>query len=211
MHPIFLELTAGLSLCGDPARDVPLFLVQHGCTRAAVHCARVSALAFRLARRFGLDAQSAAAAGWLHDVSAVFPNAARIATAHSLDLEVLPAEEAHPKLVHQKLSAAMAEQIFGITDAAVLSAIGCHTTLKADSGGLDQVVFAADKIGWDEPGRPPYDVEIRAALDVSLVEACRVYLDYIHRTLPALHPWAQEAWKELSGITGAADAATTEK
>ncbi len=209
MHPIFLDLTAGISLCGDPARDVPFFLVQHGCTRAAAHCARVSGLAFRLARRFGLDPQAAAVGGWLHDISAVFPDASRIETARLLGLEVLPAEEAHPKLVHQKLSAAMAEQIFGITDAAVLSAVGCHTTLKPGSSALDQVVFVADKIGWDEPGRPPYDVEIRAALDVSLVEACRAYLDYIHRTLPVLHPWAQAAWEELAGI--AVGAVTAEK
>lgn len=200
MHPILLDLTAGLPFCGDPARDVPLLLVAHGCTRAAAHCARVSALAFRLARRFGLDMQAAAVGGWLHDISAVFPNAVRIETAHQLGLVVLPAEEAHPKLVHQKLSAAMAEQIFGITESRILSAIGCHTTLKPGSSGLDQAVFVADKIGWDEPGRPPYDTEIRASLDVSLAEACRVYLDYIHRKLPALHPWAQAAWEELEGI-----------
>jgi len=141
-------------------------------------------------------------------------NFCRSATASSqaarqLGLEVLPAEEAHPKLVHQKLSAAMAEQIFGLTDAAVLSAVGCHTTLKPGSSGLDQAVLVADKIGWDEPGRPPYDAEIRAALDVSLVQAALVYLDYIHRTLPVLHPWAQAAREELSGIP--VDAATKEK
>ena len=209
MYPIFLDLTSDIHLCGDLSVDVPLFLVQHGCSRAAAHCARVSCLAFRLARRFGLDPPAAAAAGWLHDISAVFLNAVRIETARQLGLEVLPAEEPHPKLVHQKLSAAMAEQIFGITDPGILSAIGCHTTLKPGSSALDQVVFVADKIGWDEPGRPPYDVEIRAALDISLEQAALVYLDYIHRTLPVLHPWAQAAREELSGIP--VDAATKEK
>lgn len=197
MNPLFQPLLKDLAFSGDVTLDAPLFLVANGCTRAAAHCARVSALAGRLARRFGVDEGAAIIGGWLHDISAVFPNAVRIETAHHLGLEVLPAEEAKPKLVHQKLSVVIAADIFGVTDTGILSAIGCHTTLKPGSSALDQVVFVGDKIGWDEPGRPPYDLEIRAALQVSLEDACRVYLEYIHRTLPELHPWSQSAWEEM--------------
>ncbi len=185
---------------GDLAVDAARLLTARGRADTAEHCRRVAAEARRLARRWGVDEARAEVAGWLHDVSAVVPGAERLPVAEALGLGVLAEERAAPVLVHQKLSAVIAREGFGITDEGVLIAIGCHTTLKGGSSPLDQVVFVADKLAWDQPGEPPYLAEMSAAVERSLAEAAFCYLDYLWRRraeLPAFHPWALAAYQEL--------------
>jgi predicted HD superfamily hydrolase involved in NAD metabolism len=178
------------------------FLVYHGYPRTVGHCVHVAAEAKRLARIFGADETSAEIAGWLHDISVVIPDEQRTQLAGEIGLEVLPEEAAVPMILHQKLSAVMAQQIFGVEDVSVLSAISCHTTLKANASLLDKIVFVADKIKWDQPtGDPPYLADILAALAQSLDQAALCYLDYLwqrRETLRVVHPWFVEAHQQLS-------------
>jgi len=180
--------------------DATAFLTVRGFPGTAGHCAAVAAEARRLAARFGEDPARAEAAGLLHDISAPIADAARVAAAEAWGLEVLAEERAYPMIIHQKLSAVIAREAFGVMDAGVLSAIGCHTTLKAGASRLDKVVFVADKIAWDQPGDPPYLAEILAGVEHSLDAAAFCYLDYLHQrraTLRVVHPWLLAAWDEL--------------
>lgn len=193
-------LGRGLERTGHLPKDVPRFLAQWGHAHTAAHSAQVAAQAARLAERFGVSVPRAEAVGWLHDVSAVIPNEKRVRVALDHGIEVLPEEEKLPMIVHQKLAARLARDLFGVADADVLSAVGCHTTLKADASPLDKVVFVADKIAWDQEGRPPYLTELVTALDGSLDKAVFVYLDYLwtrRDTLPVLHPWVIAARRQL--------------
>lgn len=181
------------------------FLTGRGFPRTAGHCAAVAAEARRLAARFGEEPARAEAAGLLHDISAPIPEAERIATAEAWGLEVLSEELAYPMIIHQKLSAVIAREAFGVTDAGVLSAIGCHTTLKAGASRLDKIVFVADKIAWDQPGDPPYLADILVALERSLDAAAFCYLDSLvqrRATLRVVHPWMLAAWGELAIAVG---------
>ena len=201
MHPLLARLVEGVPRTGNVRQDMIALLIHHGCPATAEHCLRVAAEAERLAVRFGADPPSARVAGWLHDVSAVFPSAQRAEIAHQLGLQVLPEEETAPMILHQKLSAAMADPIFGVTDAATLSAIGCHTTLKADASALDKVVFVADKIAWDQAGTPPFLEGLLEALEESLDQGALYYLDHLwqrRHTLPVVHPWFVEAHRQLA-------------
>jgi HD superfamily phosphohydrolase YqeK len=129
------------------------------------------------------------------------PNEERIALAEELGLAVLPEERAAPMIVHQKLSAVIAQHVFGVHDAAVLSAIGCHTTLKAGATPFDMAVFVADKIRWDQEGDPPYLAAILAAVERSLIDAAFCYLDYLWQrrdTLLVVHPWLVAAHQQLA-------------
>jgi predicted HD superfamily hydrolase involved in NAD metabolism len=212
MNKLFTPLTANVPLVGDVPSDVTAFLIHHGHPKTADHCACVAAEAERLALRFGEDGRLAQTAGWLHDVSAVFPNRQRAHVARQLGLEILPEEVAAPMIVHQKLSAVMARQIFGVTDKAVLSAIACHSTLKANASLLDKIVFIADKIAWDQPHTAPFLEGILAALEKekkqkqgqeqSLDQAVLHYLDHLWQrrdTVPVVHPWFVAAYEQLSG------------
>ncbi len=194
-------LKDGLTFTGDVRRDVPAFLIHHSCPNTAAHVATVAQEARRIATLVGADAAGAERAGWFHDVSAVIPTRERIAAARRLGIAVLPEEVAFPMIVHQKLSAALARAFFGERDDAVLSAVGCHTTLKAGATPLDTVVFVADKIAWDQPGTPPYLDDLLAALSRSLDAAALVYLQYLweqRATLGVIHPWFRDAYMERS-------------
>jgi predicted HD superfamily hydrolase involved in NAD metabolism len=195
------QLASQLSFQGDLQQDVVQFLTHHGFPKTVGHSARVAAEAKRIAALYELDPEQAAKAAWLHDISTVIPNNERIAFAEELGIEVLEEERKLPMIIHQKLSVAIAQELFKISDEGVLSAIGCHTTLKAGASPLDAAVFVADKIAWDQEGDPPYLSEILAALQRSLDQASFCYLDYLWQRqaeLVVLHPWAAEAHIEIA-------------
>jgi predicted HD superfamily hydrolase involved in NAD metabolism len=201
MHRLLVQLIDGIQLTGDMRTDMQTFLIYHGCPKTAGHCGWVAAEAKRLAARFGVDESQAEIAGWLHDISAVFSHGQRPQIARQLGVEVLPEEDEVPMIIHQKLSVVVARDIFGVMDEAVLSAIGCHTTLKAKASVLDKVVFVADKIQWDQSGNPPYLAGLLSALEQSLDQAALYFLEYLWQrrdTLPVVHPWFVEAYRQLS-------------
>ncbi|MHB8932889.1 MAG: bis(5'-nucleosyl)-tetraphosphatase (symmetrical) YqeK [Bellilinea sp.] len=202
-QPTLQVLRAGFTPGGWIGQDVTAFLLQNSCPRTAAHVANVAKTAYELAIRFGADPLAAEAGGWLHDVSAVWPDSQRLAAADAFGLAVLGVERSWPKIVHQKLSVVLAREIFGVRDPGVLSAIGCHTTLKGDASPLDKVVFIADKLAWDEPYDAPWHPALREALEQSLDDGCRVYLGYLWEQrdqLPVFHPWTAEACRDIGGI-----------
>ena len=195
------SLKQELKLSGNLPKDVAYFLEQNGHADTAKHCQCVAIQAEKLAHQFGVSEARAKTAGWLHDVSTVIPDEKRIQVALDYGVDVVPEERKLPMIVHQKLSALLARDFFGITEAGVLSAISCHTTLKKDASPLDKIVFVADKVAWDQEEQPPYLVELLSALEHSLDEAAFVYLDYLwqrRKTLPVLHPWVKEAHQQLA-------------
>lgn len=190
-----------ISLTGNLGSDVTAVLIHHHLPKVAGHVARVAQEARRLAGRFGADPDQAETAAWLHDIGAVIPNPARVELCAALGIAVLPGEAAFPMILHQKLSVVVAQAVFGVAEPGVLSAIGCHTTLKAGASLLDKIVFVADKIQWDQPGEPPYLGALATAVTHSIDDACRVYLDHLWQqrdTLRYVHPWFVAARDELA-------------
>ncbi|MBM4456520.1 MAG: HD domain-containing protein [Chloroflexi bacterium] len=197
-----VSLLDGVALIGAMREDMIAFLRRHECLHTVGHCLRVAAEAKTLALCFDADPAGAEIAGWLHDISVVIPNDQRVALAEQLGLAILPEERQLPMILHQKLSAIFARDLFGIHDPAILNAIGCHTTLRPAASRLDKVVFLADKIAWDQPGQPPYLAEVNVGLQCSLDQAVFGYVDWLWRrreTLPVVHPWLAAAYAELSG------------
>ncbi|MBN1536455.1 MAG: bis(5'-nucleosyl)-tetraphosphatase (symmetrical) YqeK [Anaerolineales bacterium] len=169
--------------------------------KTAEHSRRVAEEAKRLAQCWGEDESRAEIAGWLHDISVIIPRDQYLPAAEALRIEIIDEERKAPILIHQKLSAFIAQDVFGVNDKLILSAIGCHTTLKIDSSKLDKIVFVADKIAWDQPGDPPYLPQMVLGLDRSLDLAALCYLNYLWRrkdSLPAIHPWMIQAYLQLS-------------
>ncbi|MGE5222477.1 MAG: HD domain-containing protein, partial [Omnitrophica WOR_2 bacterium] len=140
MRSIFLPYLRDIRFSGDTGKDADLFLRAHALYGTADHCRDVALEARRLAACLGAGKARAEKAGWLHDISAVIPSSQRVQLARALEIEVLPEEAACPMILHQKISARMASEIFCIQDMDICSAIGCHTTLKAGASTLDKVV-----------------------------------------------------------------------
>ncbi len=166
----------------------------NNCDRLFLHLCDVAKEAKALASRCGINEDQAYMAGLLHDIGGIFPNDQRIAKAKAFHIPLFKEEIALPMIIHQKLSKVLAEQHFLISDEAILLAISCHTTLKADASVLDKVVFIADKIQWDGEGEPPYLSGLLDALDTSLSDACLYYILYLlAHDIKVLHPWLIEA------------------
>jgi predicted HD superfamily hydrolase involved in NAD metabolism len=199
MHPLLAELLEDFSFSGDLPQDAFNFLTHHQCPNTAVHSRSVAQTAVNLAARFGVDRQKVETAGWLHDISAVYPNPQRVRVSQQLGLEILPEERQVPLLLHQKISAVIAADLFSIREEGVLQAIRCHTTLKANSSQLDLVLFVADKLAWDQRGEPPFKSAVESALDISLEAAAWAYLDFLMNSgkIQIAHPWMLEACLQL--------------
>ena len=184
-------------------RDVEGFLGRHQKWNTYEHSGRVADKATQFAERFSVPAGEAIAAAWLHDISAVIPNDERLSYAQSLSVEILEEEYQFPMLLHQKLSRVIAAAVFQVKQAAILEAIGCHTTLRPEATRLDKVIFVADKIAWDQNGEPPYSDAIQQGLGQSLEHACLAYLEFLWDSrdiLPGpIHPWAAAARAWLRG------------
>lgn len=200
MHHYFEQFLEGIELTGDVLVDVRALFVRWEQPRTLQHCLMVSQEACRLAGCFSLDAVEAEIAGLLHDISNVVPRSEMVALAEAVKLDILPEERTFPGILHQRLSAAIARHVFGIDNKSILSAIGCHTTLKKGASPLDKVVFLADKISWDQPNRAPFVDGLVNALGESLDCGALYYLDYLwerRSKLGVLHPWLVEARDEL--------------
>lgn len=205
MQTILEDIARNFEKSGELSIDVARFFEMHGCADTVKHVNDVAQEARELAPRFLEKAEDAFRAGLLHDISAVFPNEDRVKVATELGIEVLPEEKICPAILHQKISQVMAEKIFGITDPNILSAMGCHTTLKENASVLDKIVFISDKIMWDQVHSAPYKTDVLKALEISLDEACFCYLNYLwqqRESLSVVHPWMEAAYKQLHGSLG---------
>ncbi|WP_338064418.1 HD domain-containing protein [Companilactobacillus bobalius] len=137
-------------------------------------------------------------AGLLHDVSAFIPQNKRLSISEKLHISILKEERQVPLLLHQKLSAYIAQECFQIKDPLILNAIECHTTLKKNFNNFDLIIFLADKIAWDQSGTPPYLKDLNNALQDSPRKAALVYIDYLLSHNPLIiHPWLLAAQKQL--------------
>lgn len=199
------QMINSISLTGNWELDIKQMLEQYNKPHTYEHSVRVANEAKRIAKRFGVNEEAAAIAGYLHDISAIIPNDERIQVAEEMQIEVLQEERIFPMIIHQKLSKRIANEIFKVENETILDAISCHTTLRKNATPIDMVLFVADKIEWDQSGTPPYITEIQEALDQSLEHACFAYISYLwerRENLKVVHPWLQDAYFDLKEKLG---------
>ena len=134
------------------------------------HTIGVMYTAESLAMRYGIDMTKAAVAGLLHDCAKCIPNAQKLKMCKKNDIEISEMEAKNPSLLHAKLGAFLAEEVYGVKDPEILSAINWHTTGKPDMSMLDIIIYMADYI---EPNRDraPNLKEIRKLCFENIEEA----------------------------------------
>ncbi|NSU15796.1 HD domain-containing protein [Enterococcus faecalis] len=179
--------------------EIKQYLVSKNCEKTYYHCMEVGEYAYQLGEKYLTSPEKVSIAGYLHDISAVYPNNQRISVAQKYGIELNEAEMAFPMIIHQKISKSIAKMDFGIEDNEILSAIECHTTLKKNYSDIDLVLFVADKIKWDQEGKPPYLDGLLQALNCSLENAAYFYIDYILKhDIKVVHPWLWDAYNQLN-------------
>lgn len=173
---------------GRLEEDIKNLLEHNGKSATCAHVCSVAEANAGIAAQFGLDASSCRTAALLHDISAVIAPKDMLDYARQNGLELCEAELRFPFLLHQRISRIIAEDYFGVTDETILSAVECHTTLRPYASQQDMALFIADKIAWDQPGVPPFDAAVRAALEHSLERACLEYMTYMADNGKILYP-----------------------
>ena len=136
--------------------------------------------AVRLAKRWGESEEDAAEAGILHDITKKLVLSEQLILSEKYGIINGTYETANVKLLHAKTGAALARDLFNISDR-VYSAIRWHTTGKPDMTLLEKIIYMADYI---EPNRdfPGVDKLRKLAyedLDAAMVLGLKMSLEDI--------------------------------
>ena len=162
------------------------------------HTLGVTYTAACLAMRYSYDVQKARLAGLLHDCAKCISNKKKISMCEKAKLGVTDFEKEHPFLLHAKLGAYLAKEVYDVEDETILSAIFWHTTGKPDMSMLDKIIYIADYI---EPNRDkaPRLGEIRELafvdLDQCLYEIMKDTVNYLELNPKAIDKTTMEAYE----------------
>lgn len=187
---------------GESLRDKieSIYLMNDG-AKTLKHVKLVAEAIVQIAQQYHLDTQKCLLAALLHDISSIMKPDDMLLYAAALGMSLDEAEKRHPFLLHQRLSKIFAQNILSVEDPDILSAIECHTTLKSKPSPYDMALFIADKLSWDQDGRPVFYDQVTSALSSSLEGACLEYMDYMIGNGLILYPhrWFLEAKAFLDG------------
>jgi len=186
-------------ITGDIAADVKKLLTANDKEETYIHSRAVAETNVKIAEMYQLDSDLCRLSGYLHDISAVVNADDMLQYIKENDMFLDEAEGKYPFLIHQRISKMIARDWFKITNGAALSAMGCHTTLREYASAYDMALFVADKLSWDQNGRPPFYDIVRDALQLSLEKASEAYIDYVIENGMILcpHSWLTQARRWL--------------
>ena len=139
--------------------------------RRIPHVLGTEETAVHLAEKYGADETAARQAALLHDCTKRLSMEEQLELCRHYGIELDELEKDALKLLHAKTGAAIAADVFGMSEE-VVSAIRWHTTGKADMTVLEKVIYLAD---FTEPNRDfPGVEELRKACERDLDEALQM-------------------------------------
>ena len=158
-------------------------VLEHLDEHRVAHVAGCESEAVRLAMHWGEDPELAAEAGILHDITKSLSYNEQLQLCEKYGIINDNSELEAPKLLHAKTGAAMARELFGVSDT-VYEAIRWHTTGKPDMSLFEKILYLADYI---EPTRDFEGIdELRelafSDLDGAMVLGLGMTIDEIRRS-----------------------------
>jgi predicted HD superfamily hydrolase involved in NAD metabolism len=173
---------------GNIEADVNNFLLINNKPKTLNHVINVANTNSKIAEQYGLDKDICIICGYLHDISVVIKPDDMLAYMMENNLFIDKSERKYPFILHQRISRLIAKYFFNINNEKILSAIECHTTLRANPSQYDMALFIADKLSWDQEGTPPFYNVVIKNLSLSLEKACLAYQNYIINNGMILYP-----------------------
>ena len=159
--------------------------------------------AVELARLYGADETDAARAALLHDITKALGGQLQLTMCRSYGTMLDKFSQKNPKTLHALTGSLVAERIFGENEA-VVDAIRCHTTGKADMNLLEKIIYVADYV---EPNRDfPGVEELRNLAYTDITKALKLglqnTLNLLHRQGSEISPESMEAlfFLEYTGV-----------
>ena len=147
-----------------------------------------------LARRYGADVTSARIAALLHDCTKKLSMEEQLALCEQYGIALDELERKNLKLLHAKTGAAIARDLFGVSDE-IYWAIYWHTTGTADMTKLEKVIYLADYIepSRDFPGVEKLRRAVHADLEHGLLMALEDSIEEMRQRGNPVHPNTVEA------------------
>ena len=150
--------------------------------------------AVELAKHWGADVTDAARAGILHDITKAIDGPLQLTLCEAYGKILSDFSRRYPKTLHALTGSLVAERIFG-ENKAVVDAIECHTTGKADMNLLEKIIYVAD---YMEPNRNfPGVEELRRLaftdMDAALKLGLEMTLEHLKRQGSEVSPESREA------------------
>lgn len=165
--------------------------------RRVPHVQGVEQEAVRLAERWNVPPDDAAEAAICHDITKKLEREDQLLLCSRYDIIADECERASDKLMHAKTGAALARDLFGVSDE-VAGAIRWHTTGRADMTDLEMITYLADYIEPNRNGFPGLS-ELRAAcyddLDAAMELAMRMSLDEVYGKGQEPHAYTRQGWR----------------
>lgn len=156
-----------------------------------LHTLGVAYLATSLAMKYQQDMERAMMAGLLHDNAKYIGDEKTLSECRRYGISYSKIEHDNPYLLHGILGAVYAQELYGIDDLEIQSAIQWHTTGKPNMTFLEQVIFLADYVEprRNQPTNPELNI-IRATafenLDLAVYYALDNTLRYLNNTNAAI-------------------------
>ncbi len=154
--------------------------------------------AVKLAERWGANPVDAERAALLHDITKALDGHLQLDLCKAYGVELDAFSQQYPKTLHALTGSLVAQRIFG-ENQAVVDAICCHTTGKADMNMLDKILYVAD---YMEPNRDfPGVEELRYLTTVdmtqALIKGLTMTIDVLKKQGSTISPGSREALEFL--------------
>ena len=154
--------------------------------------------AVRLAELWGTDTGDAAEAAILHDITKKLPPEEQLRLCEKYGIITDNSEREAPGILHARTGAALARDLFGVTDA-VYHAIENHTTGCPGMELLDKILYLAD---FTEPTRSFEGLErVRELtgtdLDQAMIEALKLSMEEVRSRGIKPHPRSEDTLRWL--------------
>ncbi len=157
------------------------------------HSLRLALTACEVASKYKIDERKIILAAALHDVTKNMPLSAPELSNFNIS------ENVPEPVLHQFTGAYVAENVLGVDDAEVLSAIRCHTSAKPDMTALEKVIYLADLL---EPGRDFAGIDklrklFYTDLDECLLQSLKHQIKYLKRNKGEIYYLTLKAYEYL--------------
>lgn len=152
-----------------------------------------------LAQRWGIDPETAAEAGILHDMTKRWTAEEQLRYCAEKGIVLDDAERHNPQLLHARTGAVAAKELFGAPDE-ICDAIRWHTTGKPEMNLFEKILYLADMI---EPKRDfPGVAQLRTLayedLESAMAEALRLSVESIRQRNLYVYKDTLEAYRWYS-------------
>lgn len=155
-----------------------------------VHSVNVSKEARKLAKIYGADAEKAAIAGILHDITKEMPVEEQLKIITDSGIILDNVQKNAPKLWHGISGSIYIKENLDINDADILNAIRYHTTGRAGMSLLEKIIFVADFTSQERTykGVSTMRKKSRKTLDEAMLYGFKFTFSDLSKRKLAIHP-----------------------